>query len=110
MHSYVYMFTCVCTHHEEDAEVGKISKEILHAQRVGVKSEVAAGVLVELLHVLVHGGELLILLTRMFAEAVRAGSELRANMVGGKQTKTDRQNTFTSNSNERYTITLKLCL
>lgn len=59
------------THHEEDAEVGQFSKEILHADRVRVKGKIAAYALEELLHVLVHGGQLFILLPGMLAEAVR---------------------------------------
>lgn len=59
-----------CTHQEEHAEVGQFSEEILHADRVRVEGEVAADALVQLLHVLVHRGQLLVLLSRMFAEAV----------------------------------------
>lgn len=77
-------FSCTCTqtctphtHHEQDAEVGQISEEILHADGVGVKGEIAADVLVELLHVLVHGGQLFILLPSMLAEAVREDQESR---------------------------------
>lgn len=60
-----------CTHHEEDAEVGQFSKEVLHADWVGVKRKVVADALVEFLHVLVHCGQFFILLPGMFAEAVR---------------------------------------
>ena len=60
-----------CTHHEEGAEVGQISKEVLHADGVGIKGEEVAEAFVELLHVLVHHGKFFILLTGMFAEAVR---------------------------------------
>lgn len=63
-------FPCA-THHEEGAEVGQISKEILHADGVGVKGKEVAEAFIELLHVLVHHGELFILLPGMFAEAVR---------------------------------------
>ena len=63
----------LCTHHEERAEVGQVSEEVLGAEGVWVKGVEAAQVLVELLHVLVHGGELLVLLPRMLAEAVQAG-------------------------------------
>lgn len=45
-----------CTHHEESAEVGQISKEVLHADGVGVKGKEVAEAFVELLHVLVHLG------------------------------------------------------
>lgn len=61
-----------CTHHEEDAEVGQLPEEVLHADRVGVKGEEAADGLVELLHVLMHGRQLFVLLPRVLAEAVRA--------------------------------------
>lgn len=64
------------THHEEEAEVGQLSKKVLHADRVGVEGKIVADTLVELLHVLVHGGQFLVLLPGMFAEAVR-GTELR---------------------------------
>lgn len=59
------------THHEEGAEVGQISKEVLHADRVGVKGEEAAEALVEFLHILVHHSQLFILLPGMLAEAVK---------------------------------------
>lgn len=59
------------TYQEEDAEVGQLSKEILHADWVGVKGEITAYALVELLHVLVHRGQLFILLPGMLGEAVR---------------------------------------
>lgn len=58
------------THHEEDAEVGQFSEEILHAHRMRVKGKKAAYVLIKLLHVLVHGGQFFILLPGMLAEAV----------------------------------------
>lgn len=59
------------THQEEDAEVGQLSKEVLHADRVRVKGEETAEAFVELLHVLVHHGQLFVLLPGMLAEAVR---------------------------------------
>lgn len=59
------------THHEEHAEVGQFSEEILHADRVRVKGKKAPYALVELLHVLVHRGQFLVLLPGMLAEAVR---------------------------------------
>lgn len=59
------------THHEEDAEVSQLSEEILNAHRMRVKREIAADVLKELLHVLVHGGQFFILLPGILAEAVR---------------------------------------
>lgn len=64
------------THHEEEAEAGQLSKKVLHADCVGVESKVVADILVELFHVLVHGGQFLVLLPGMFTEAVR-GTELR---------------------------------
>lgn len=64
------------THHKEHAEVGEFSEEILHADRVRVKGEVAAYALVKLLHVLVHQGQFFILLSGMLGEAVRR-TELR---------------------------------
>ncbi len=73
MRLLMYMYTNhkLYTHHEQDAEVGQFSKEILHADRVGVKGKKAAYALVELLHVLVHRGQFFILLPGMLAEAVK---------------------------------------
>lgn len=65
-------------HHEEEAEVGQLAKEVLRADHVRVEGEVVAHVLVELLHVLVHGGQLLVLLPRMLGEAVSGGVESRS--------------------------------
>lgn len=65
------------THHEEEAEVGQLPKEVLGANHVWVEGEVVAQVLVQLLHVLVHGGQLLVLLPCMFGEAVSRGVESR---------------------------------
>lgn len=67
------------THHEEEAEVGQLPEEVLGADHVRVEGEVVAHVLVQLLHVLVHGGQLLVLLPRMFGEAVSRGGESRQN-------------------------------
>lgn len=70
-----------CTHQEEDAEVGQISKEVLHADRVRVKGKEIAEALVELLHVLVHHGQLFILLPGMLAEAVRRTESRKKEVV-----------------------------
>ncbi len=75
------------TYHEEDAEVGQLSKEIFYADRVGVKGKIAAYVLVELLHVLVHRRQFLILLSGMLAEAVRR-TESRENKKNTAHTQT----------------------
>lgn len=61
----------LCTYHEEHAEVGQFSEEFFHTDRVGVKGEITSYILIQLLHVLVHGGQLFILLPGMLAEAVR---------------------------------------
>lgn len=73
------MFLCLqCgTHHEEEAEVGQLAEEVLRTDHVRVEGEVVAHVLVQLLHVLVHGGQLLVLLPRMLGEAVSRGAESR---------------------------------
>lgn len=70
-----------CTHQEEDAEVGQISKEVLHADRVRVKGKEIAEAFVELLHVLVHHGQLFILLPGMLAEAVRRAESRKKEVV-----------------------------
>lgn len=70
-----------CTHQEEDAEVGQISKEVLHADRVWVKGKEIAEALVELLHVLVHHGQLFVLLPGMLAEAVRRTESRKKEVV-----------------------------
>lgn len=67
----------ISTHQEEHAEVGQFSKEFLQADSVRVKGKVAAEALVELLHVLVHGGEFLVLLSSVLAEAVRGKKKSR---------------------------------
>lgn len=64
------ILVCCCTHHEEVAEVSQVSKEVLDANSVGVEGEVASQALVELLHILVHGGKLLVLLSGMLGKAV----------------------------------------
>lgn len=53
--------TVYATYHEEEAEVGQFSEEVLHTDRLRVECKKAAGVLVELLHVFVHGGQFFIL-------------------------------------------------
>lgn len=76
-----------CTHQEEDAEVGQISKEVLHADRVRVKGKEIAEAFVELLHVLVHHGQLFVLLPGMLAEAVRRAESRKKEVVRGKHFK-----------------------
>lgn len=61
----------VCTYHEEHAEVGQFSEEFFHTDRVGVKGKITAYTFIQLLHVLVHGGQFFILLPGTLAEAVR---------------------------------------
>lgn len=77
----------IYTHHEEDAEVGQFSEEILHTDWVGVKGKIAANALVELLHVLVHRGQFFILLAGMLAEAVRTESREKEINMSQIQTK-----------------------
>lgn len=62
----------VCTYHEEHAEVGQFSEEFFHTDRVGVKGKITAYIFIQLLHVLVHGGQFFILLPGTLAEAVRS--------------------------------------
>lgn len=62
----------VCTYHEEHAEVGQFSEEFFHTDRVGVKGKKTAYIFIQLLHVLVHGGQFFILLPGTLAEAVRS--------------------------------------
>lgn len=76
------------THHEEEPEACQFSEEILHTEHVGVEGKVAADALVELLHVLVHRWQFLVLLSGMFAEAVRK-TELREKQVLTSQTQTN---------------------
>lgn len=72
----VKLFDTLFTHQKEEAEVGQVSEEVLHAEDLRVEGKITTRVLVELLHVLVHDGQLLVLLPRMLAEAV-GGTRLR---------------------------------
>lgn len=85
---YMHINHNLYTHHEEDAEVGQFSEEILHTDRVGVKGKKAPYALVELLHVLVHRGQFFILFPGMLAEAVRR-TESRENEKNMSQTQTE---------------------
>lgn len=51
-----------CTHQEEGAEAAEISEEFLHTDCFGIEGEVLSQVIVELVHVVVHVGKLLVLL------------------------------------------------
>lgn len=47
---------------EERSEIGEVPKELLDAHRSGIEGEVFSQVIVQLVHVVVHGGQLLALL------------------------------------------------
>ena len=109
----MYMHTKhkVCTHHEQDAEVGQFSEEILHADRMGVKGKIAAYALVELLHVLVHRGQFFILLPGMLAETVRR-TESRKKRKGEKYIShkdRHRQHIFNSYCSQHYNDSAQIC-